>query len=159
LEGEMAEGIAGDRWRLRRARNMENALFNLIERGQSGEDPALALAQAWIDPSEGLQKIASYARALQRAVEKTTAALEAMQAKRKAAYEQARQEAILLTELADSNNQTYDPAHDFPATGSSGEFVYSAPEIRRLIGRAARLEEARTRNGEAGGAALPACAS
>ncbi len=76
-------------------------------------------------------------------------ALEALQAKRKAAHEQARQEAILLTQLAKSKGQSYDPAPDFPSTGSAGEFVYSAPEIAGLINRASRLDEAKTRSAQA----------
>jgi hypothetical protein len=144
LEGDLADAIAGDRWRLRRAQNMENALFNQIEREQTGElDPATAHAQAWIDASKGLQRIAGYARSLQRNVERNTAALETLQAKRKAIHEQAKQEAILLTQLAEANGETYNPGPDFPSTGAPGEFVYSAPEIARLIARASRLADAK----------------
>jgi hypothetical protein len=144
VERSLAQDIAGDRWRLCRARNMENALFHQIEREQAAElDSAAAHAQAWIDASKGLQKIAGYARSLQRNVEKNTGALEALQAKRKAAHAQAQEEAVLLTQLAEANCETYNPAPDFPPTGTPGEFVYSAPEIKRLIARASRLGDAK----------------
>jgi hypothetical protein len=144
VERSLAQDIAGDRWRLSRARKMENALFHQIEREQAGElDPAAAQAQAWIDASKGLQRIAGYAKSLQRNVEKNTAALEALQAKRKAAHSQAQEEAVLLTQLAEANGETYNPAPDFPSTGAPGEFVYSAPEIKRLIARASRLGDAK----------------
>ena len=50
---------------------------------------------------------------------------------------------ILLTQLAAANGETYNPAPDFPSTGTAGEFVYSAPEIARLIHRANRLGDAK----------------
>jgi hypothetical protein len=56
---------------------------------------------------------------------------------------QAQEEAILLTQLAEANGETYDPASDFPSTAAAGEFVYSAPEIKRLIARASRLSDAK----------------
>lgn len=146
MEEELAEDIAGDRWRMRRARSMENALFAQIETEQAGQlVPAAAHAQAWVDSSKGLQRLAMYANRIQRAIEKNTAALEAMQAKRQAAHQKAQEEAVLLTELAQSKGLVYDPAPDFPSTGYFGHFVYSAQEITRLIDRATRLEQAKSR--------------
>jgi hypothetical protein len=142
IEIDIAQSIAADRWRLRRARHMENAAFAQIEREQYGRlDSATAHAEAWIDPSKGLQRIALYAGRIQRAIEKNTAALEILQSKRNAAYAQAREEAIALTQLAQSKGQTYDSAPDFPSTEFFGGFVYSAPEIARAIARALRLQE------------------
>jgi hypothetical protein len=156
IEEDIVDGLAGDRWRLRRARKMENALFARIEQEQSGElDAATAQAIAWVDAATGLQKVALYAHRLQRTIEKNTAELEAMQAKRKAEFEKAREEAIVLTQLAESKGETYDPAPDFPPTELHGGFVYSAAEIARVIDRARRLEEAKTRV-VLGSAALPA---
>jgi hypothetical protein len=68
-----------------------------------------------------------------------------MQAERKAACAQAQEEAILLTQLAQSKGETYDPTADFPPANHPNGFVYSGPEIARLIARRARLQEARTR--------------
>ncbi|MGA7237512.1 MAG: hypothetical protein WBY44_17630, partial [Bryobacteraceae bacterium] len=64
VEQSVAEDIAGDRWRLKRARAMENALFSRIAKEQSDPlDPAAALADAWLDASKGLKSVATYATA------------------------------------------------------------------------------------------------
>ena len=144
LEQSVAEAIADDRWRRRRAVAMENALFSRITQEQpDSSDLAAALADAYLDASKGLRTVSLYANRLQRAIEKNTAYLESLQAKRKAAYAQAQEEAILLTQLAEANGETYNHEPDFPATGAAGEFVYSAPEIKRLIARASRLSDAK----------------
>ncbi len=123
---------------------MENALFARIAQEQRSDlTPAAALVEAWIDPAKGLQRIALYANRIQRAVEKNTTRLEALQSQRKAAYEKAQEEAVLLTQLAQSKGETYDPAPDFPATTSPAGFVYARDEIARLISRRGRLEEAK----------------
>ncbi len=127
---------------------MENALFAQIERQHVGElAPGAAQAQGFTDPSTGLQRLALYANRLQRAIHKNTAALEAKQAARKALHAQAQDEAILLTQDAQSKGKAYHPDADFPPTpeaiASFGGFAYSAPEIARLISRATSLEAAR----------------
>ncbi len=147
-ERALAVDIAEDRWRLKRARAMENAVFAKIAREQPNPlDPAAALAEAWVDPAVGLQRIALYASRIQRAVEKNTARLKALQDERNAAHALAQEEAILLTQLAEANGETYNSAPDFPSpTGGSavvGQFVYSPPEIARLIARANRLADAK----------------
>jgi hypothetical protein len=148
IEQAIAQDIAKNYWRLTRAHGMENALFNRIEReGSAASDPYAALAEAWCDPSQGLQRVALYANRIQRTIEKNTARLEALQSTRKAAHAQLQAEAVLLTQLAEANGETYDPAPDFPPPtvekAAAGEFVYSAPEIARLIARASRLEDAK----------------
>ena len=144
LEQSVAEDIADDRWRRRRAVAMENALCSRIAQEQpSSPDLAAALADAYLDASKGLRTVALYANRLQRSIEKNTAYLEALQAKRKAAHAQKQEEAILLTQLAEANGETYNPEPDFPSTGAAGEFVYSAPEIKRLIARSSRLSDAK----------------
>jgi hypothetical protein len=100
---------------------------NIIVLGVS-EITHRGLADAWLDASQGLKSVALYANRLQRAVEKNTAHLEALQAKRKAAHAQTQEEAMLLTQLAEANGETYNPAPDFPSTGAAGEFVYVRQE-------------------------------
>jgi hypothetical protein len=68
-----------------------------------------------------------------------------MQSERKAAYAKAEQEAILLTQLAHAKGKTAEAASHFPPERDFGGFVYSLPEVARLIGRAAALEEAKSR--------------
>jgi hypothetical protein len=144
LEQSVAEDIADDRWRRKRAVAMESALCSRIAQElPDSSDLAAALAEAFLDASKGLRTVALYCNRLQRSIEKNTAYLETLQAKRKAAHAQAQEEAILLTQLAEANGETYNPEPDFPSTGTAGEFVYSAAEIKRLIARASRLSDAK----------------
>ena len=108
-------------------------------------DSASADDETWEEKTRELKNIATQAGRIQRAIEKSTAALNAMQTQRKSAYAKAEAEAILLTQLAHAKGQTVDAAKDFPSPELCGGFVYSLPEIARLIGRAARLAEANAR--------------
>jgi hypothetical protein len=153
-EQELVRNIAENYWRLKRAHAMENALFEQIALQESdGLSPAASQAQAWVDPAKGLQRIALYAARIQRAIEKSNVEFKAMRAERLAAYAKAQEEAIVLTQLAAAQGQTFDPAEHFPANGSFGGFVYSASAIDTAISRASRLEQARMRfmPGGAGG--------
>ncbi len=105
----------------------------------SGDD------ESWAEKTRELKNVTLQAGRIQRAIEKSTAALNAMQTQRKSAYAKAETEAILLTQLAHAKGQTVDAAKDFPSPELCGGFVYSLPEIARLIGRAARLAEANAR--------------
>jgi hypothetical protein len=138
VEAALAESIAGNHWRHQRALKIENALFLRAEGG---------IVEAWCDPANAIQRVALYANRIQRALEKNTAELRSLQAARKASHAQAQEEAVLLTQLAEANGETYDPAPDFPApteaSAAAGQFVYSAPEIARLISRAGRLDDAK----------------
>ena len=144
-ELDLVRNIGENHWRLKRAHAMETAMFLQIEREPSEQSVPEAQAQAWIDPVKGLQRIALYAARIQRAIERNTAELRAMQAQRKAAFARAQEEAILLTQLAAIKGQTLDPARDFPSPELCGGFAYSATEIARILDRARRLEEARAR--------------
>ena len=150
FERDLTRAVAENFWRLRRARQIENAFFEtaVIECAEDSLDPAFPKAFAWADSKSGLQRIALYAARIQRALDKDTAKLEQLQAERKAAYAKAREEAIALTQLARSQNNSFNPAQYFTRSDGapipSGQFVYSAPEIARLIDRARRLDQART---------------
>ncbi|MGA7235440.1 MAG: hypothetical protein WBY44_07160 [Bryobacteraceae bacterium] len=146
-ERTLVINIARNYWRLQRAHDMEDALFTKIMLGQSDDvlDPVSLLADAWLDPTQGMKAVALYATRIQRALEKNTAELKELQAQRKAAYSKAEAEAILLTQLAHAKGQTADAAKDFPPPELCGGFVYSLPEVARVIGRMARLEEAKAR--------------
>jgi hypothetical protein len=145
-ERTLVINIARNYWRLQRAHDMEDALFTKILLGQSDAlDPVSFLADAWLDPKQGLKAVALYATRIQRALEKNTAELKELQAQRKSAYSKAEAEAILLTQLAHAKGQTADAAKDFPPPELCGGFVYSLTEIARVIGRMARLEEAKAR--------------
>ena len=67
------------------------------------------------------------------------AELRTLRAERKAARDQALEEAVLLSQLAKSKGEAYNPAADFP----SPQFVFSTAEFEPLIIRKQRLDEAR----------------
>ena len=80
-----------------------------------------------------------YEQRIQRSIERNMAELRTLRAERKFARDQAIEEAILLSQLAKSKGETYNPAADFP----SPEFVFSSPEFEAMIARKQRLDEAR----------------
>ena len=87
LEIDLAQTIAEDRWRLNRARALENTILAL---GQSEHlppdgsyselDAALAQAQAWMDHARQLNLLTTYENRIRRSVEKNTAELRVLQA-------------------------------------------------------------------------------
>ena len=145
-ETAMVRALAENYWRLSRAHNLENALFEQVILGEEfeGMRPVHAQAKAFSDPAKGLQRMALYANRIQRAIDKTTAELAKIQDARKAAYAKAEEEAMLLTQLAHAKGKTADAASHFPPDRDFGGFAYSLPEVARLIGRAASLAEARS---------------
>jgi hypothetical protein len=144
-ERDLVRNIAENHFRLQRAHSLEHALFTEIILEQSANVDSASADETWAEKTKELKNITAQAGRIQRAVEKSTAALNSMQANRKAAYSKAEAEAILLTQLAHAKGQTVDATKDFPSPEHCGGFVYSLPEIARLIGRAARLAEANAR--------------
>jgi hypothetical protein len=157
LELDLAQSIAEDHWRLKRARAIETGIFAAGVLGQLGHpfggiredaaqvpiDEALSKAHTWLAKSENFQLLALYEQRIHRAIEKNMAQLRTLRAERKAVVQQAIEEAQLLAQLAYSKGEKYDPATDFPpeilAIGSD----FSSAGIRRLIARNQRLNEAR----------------
>ena len=146
-EEDLVRTLAESYWRLERAHKLENALFSQILQQDDYKDldPTVAKALAWSDKDTGLQRMALYAQRIQRTAEKTAAALKAMQQERKAAYNQAKEEAMYLTQLSVGNGNSFEPALHFGAPDLHGGFVYSPDEIKLALLRVTRLEEARAR--------------
>jgi len=146
-EEDLVRTVAESYWRLERAHKLENALFQQILKQDDYKDldSMTAKAMAWSNKDTGLQRMALYAQRIQRTAEKTSAALKAMQQERRAAYNQAKEEAIYLTQLAIASGNSFEPALHFGAPDLHGGFVYSPDEIKLALLRAARLEEARAR--------------
>jgi hypothetical protein len=149
LEQDLAQSIAEDKWRLNRARSLESGIFAF---GQCQEpvDPAdLAMLQAasqaktWLKEGKNIQLLSLYQQRIQRSIERNMAELRTLRAERKAARDQAIEEAVLLSQLAKSKGETYNPAADFP----SPDFVFSAAEFElslpKWLARKQRLAEAR----------------
>ncbi|HEY6342140.1 MAG TPA: hypothetical protein VIY49_11660 [Bryobacteraceae bacterium] len=149
LEADLAQAIAEDRWRLNRARALENSIFalgqgeNLREySGHPEADAALAQGRTWMAHAHELHLLTTYENRIRRSVEKNTAELRALQAERKAAIAKAEEEARLLVQLAEAEGGDYDPADDFPAESQPAGFVFSRAAIQRQIDRNRRLSRA-----------------
>src|SRR6202162_5139057 len=157
LDLELAQSIAEDHWRLKRARVIETGLFALGQQGALGalvtndrDDPAqlpideaLSRARTWLAKSENFQLLALYEQRIHRAIQKNMAELRTLRAERQAARQQALEEAQLLAQLAQSKGEKYDPASDFAAELLQMGSDFSSAGIRRLIARNQRLDEAR----------------
>src|SRR5580658_9382071 len=157
LETELAQSIAEDHWRLKRARAIETGIFAAGILGQLGHpyggiredaaqvpiDEALSKAHTWLTKSQNFQLLARYAQRIHRAIEKNMAQLRTLRAERQAVLQQALEEAQLLAQLAYSKGEKYDPANDFPPEILQLGSDFSIAGIRRLIDRNQRLSEAR----------------
>src|ERR1700691_1363574 len=157
LELDLAQSIAEDHWRLKRARAIETGIFAAGVLGQLGHpyggiredaaqvpiDEALSKAHTWIAQSENFQLLALYEQRIHRAIEKNMAQLRTLRAERKAVRQQALEEAQLLAQLAYSKGEPYDPASDFPPELLHIGSDFSITGIHRLIARNQRLNEAR----------------
>jgi hypothetical protein len=145
LEQDLAQSIAEDKWRLNRARALESGIFAFGQCMEPVDPTDLAMLQAasqaktWLKEGKNIQLLSLYQQRIQRSIERNMAELRTLRAERKAARDQAVEEAILLSELAKSKGETYNPAADFP----SPDFVFSAAEFQSLISRKQRLDEAR----------------
>ncbi|HEY6343279.1 MAG TPA: hypothetical protein VIY49_17430 [Bryobacteraceae bacterium] len=149
LEIDLAQAVAEDRWRLNRARALENSIFalgqgeHLLEfSGHAETDAALAQGRTWMTHAHELHLLTTYENRIRRSVEKNTAELHALQAERKAAIAKAEEEARLLVQLADAEGGGYDPAVDFPPESQPLGFVFSRSAFQRQIERSQRLGRA-----------------
>jgi hypothetical protein len=180
LEIDIAQAIAEDRWRLRRARAIETGIFAAGQQGLLGfnpgnpsvsttEDPTQLLiedtliqARTWLAKNDNFLLLALYEQRINRTIERNMAELRTLRAERKAAREQALEEALLLSQLAQSRGKKYDPAADFPPQFLGTDSVFSPAAITRLIARNQRLNEARdyakTRVNPKSGRQMPAAA-
>src|ERR1700678_4203244 len=146
-EEDLVRTLAESYWRLTRAHKLENALFQQILQQDDYKDlePITAQALAWSNKDTGLQRMALYAQRIQRTAEKTANTLKAIQLERKTAYNQAKEDAMYLTQLSLGGGNSFEPALHFGAPALHGGFVYSPDEIKLALLRVTRLEEARSR--------------
>jgi hypothetical protein len=126
VETDLAQAIAEDRWRLNRARALENTILALGQSehlppdGKYSElDAALAQAQAWMDHAHHLNLLTTYENRIRRSVEKNTAELRARQAERKAPAAQEIPQKFLTVSFLGRRDKEYDPAND-PQPESAG---------------------------------------
>jgi hypothetical protein len=155
LEQAFAQSIAENHWRLNRARALESGIFALGQMAdESGEidqrvidqpelSQTLSQAKTWLADGKHIQLLSLYQQRIQRSIERNMAELRTLRAERKAARDQAVEEALLLSQHAQSKGEKYDAAADFPPELLGTDSVFSPSEINRLIARNQRLTEAR----------------
>ncbi len=144
LETQIAQSIAEDEWRLNRARAIENNVIALGHSSIDGEVETIntqmhaAMTQArvfWRNP-EKFALLSLYEQRISRKLERNETRLRVLQTERKAALEQALEEAAILAELAESKGQTYDPAPDLAHRArTQNGFAFSTEEFTRLLRR------------------------
>jgi hypothetical protein len=145
LEQDLAQAIAADKWRLNRARAIESGIFAIghstqpLEPADETTMQAVSQAKTWLADGRDIQLLSLYQQRIQRSIERNMAELRTLRAERKAARDQAVEEAVLLSRLAKSKGETYDPAADFPPQ----QFVFSTADFARRIAHEERLTEAR----------------
>jgi hypothetical protein len=150
LETQIANSIAEDEWRLNRARAIENNAIALGHSSIDGEVETIntqmhaAMTQArvfWRNP-EKFALLSLYEQRISRKLQHNEARLRALQTDRKAALEQALEEARLLAELAESIGKIYHPAPDFEHRIGFG---FSLPEFTRQLDLKRRLHSLKIR--------------
>jgi hypothetical protein len=145
LEQQLAQSIAADHWRLNRARAIETGIFAIrqckepVVAEEEAMLQAISQAKTWLADGRDIQLLSLYQQRIQRSIERNMAELRTLRAERKAALDQALEEAVLLAQLAKSKGETYNAAADFP----SPTFVFSTAEFETMLHRKQRLDEAR----------------
>jgi hypothetical protein len=162
LEMSLAQSVAENHWRLQRIRTIESCAFAVGLEGGAGhpacpqyEDAcevvmgeAISKAQTWIFKGNHLALLSLYEGRISRTIERTMVELRTLRAERKAARDQALEEALLLAQHAQSKGEQYDPTRDF-----SPEFLKANSDFSTAgIARHQRLAEARNHAKKGGGA-------
>ena len=148
LEEQLLKSIVDDQWRMDRATCLESAIFSegaekFAASSDATGDPELDLAlsegRVWQDEAKNLNLLSLYTSRFQRRFEKNMAELRRLQAERKAALEQAIEEAALLSHMAKTKGDAYNIAEAFTCRN----FEFSTEEIHRMVTRWRRLLEAK----------------
>jgi len=150
FETDLVQSIADDRWHLKHAAALENSIFALdIGAAEPSAvnhpevDVALTQARTWLSEGKSVELLSLYANRIQRRVERNLAMLRQTQGDRKAAFQQAVEEAELLAELAEKAGESYQPAAEFPRQLLHPQFDFSSPQVARLVIHYRRLKEAK----------------
>ncbi len=147
-ELNLAQSIADDHWRLKRARTIESGMFaiGMQHGGESSGAPqiddAFAQSRTWIDDARSLQLLTIYEQRIQRASDKNIARLETLQARRREAAKEDMRQAKLLLQLAQAEGKPYQPEAYFTTAPPVRESVFSTPEVVRELTRKIHLDDA-----------------
>ncbi len=146
-ERDLAQSIADDRWRLKRARTIESGMFaigmqNGVDTGDPRVDDALAQSRTWAQDSRSLNLLTIYEQRIRRAVDKAIAQLESVQTKRELAVKEDMRQAKLLMQLAQAEGKPYQPEAYFTTVPPVRESVFSTLEVARDLTREIHLADA-----------------
>ena len=147
-ERDLAQSIADDRWRLKRARTIESGMFAIGMQHGAGNtgspqvDDALAQAGAWMQDARNLQLLTIYEQRIRRAVDKAVSQLEAIQTKREQRAKEDMRQAKLLYQLAQAEGKPYQPEAYFTVAPLVPESVFSTAEVARELSRAELMSTA-----------------
>ena len=125
FEAGIVQSIADGRWQLQRAVAIEDAIFALDNVALQADSEyyeaiaALTQGKTWLAHDKSLERIALYASRIQRRVEKDIAMLRQLQADRKAAFEQAIEDAQSITRTCCKSGRNLQPSHRFPARAAA----------------------------------------
>ncbi|SPE39255.1 hypothetical protein SBA3_3140003 [Candidatus Sulfopaludibacter sp. SbA3] len=150
LEKSFGQSIADDRWRLLRCAAIENTRFSM-GMNQPDQyfahhpeiDSALAQAVVWACEADNFNLMSLYENRAQRRLERNMIILKQLQAERKAAFEQAVEEATLLAQYAASKGEPYHVETDFPPEALPPQFAFSLPKIASRVAHNLRLAAAK----------------
>jgi hypothetical protein len=149
FERDVAQSVADDHWRLKRARAIEASTFALgmhehaaDTAGHPEVEAALDQARTWAKQAHNLQLLTVYEQRIRRAVDKNMAQLKALQTERKEAASEAMDQAKLLYRLAQSQGKPYRPEAFFITAPEVMESVFSSAEVARELSRASLIEDA-----------------
>jgi hypothetical protein len=147
LEDQILKSLVDDQWRMTRASCLESSIFaagaekfaaSSAATGDPELDLALSQGRVWQAEAKNLNLLSLYTSRFHRRYEKNMAELRRLQIERRAALEQAIEEAALLAHLAKSKGESYNMAEAF----TRRNFEFSTEEIARMVSRWHRLLEA-----------------
>jgi hypothetical protein len=145
----LARGIAEAHRRLARARTIEENLFaiHIAERADvplAGDNnqiaDALHMAQTFAEQTAAFDRLTMYEQRVRRCMERDLKLLEAARKERMAAEAKALEEAKLLFQSAQQDEETFDPEAE---ALENGGFVYPIDRLEAAIRRDRRLSAAR----------------
>ncbi len=149
FERDIAQSVADDRWRLKRARAIEASTFALgmhehstDNTGHAEVDDAFAQARTWSQDAHNLHLLTVYEQRIQRACDKNMAQLKTLQTERKEEAKEAMKQAKLLYRLAQAEGKPYRPEAFFNTAPEVRESVFSSAEIARELSRDRLLSDA-----------------
>ena len=149
FECDLAQSIADDGWRLKRARAIEASTFalgmyehSIDNTGHVQVDDAFAQARTWRKDARNLQLLTVYEQRIQRTMDKNLAQLKIRQAERKEEAAKAMNQATMLYRLAKAQGKPYKPEAFFVTAPEVRESAYSSAEVARELSRAKLLSDA-----------------